>query len=145
MIRALVWITLPVCLSIGSVLLPIALAQQKNIFELIRLRGIAGYGEFLNLVVTPILFFCSGLLIGAIERRFWFVVCGLTIAVLPVMVIAEVLLTPGHHNLFPIEILIYVTFALPTIGGAALGAALMDFFHPRRRGGESVQRETVEY
>ena len=111
---------LPIFLSAGSVLAPIIVLQQKNVFELIKIHGVAAVGDAMNPIATAALFFLSGCLLRVIDSRFWLSRSALTIIVFPMLVLTEVISGIGHHNLFPFEIGIYVILGLPAIAGAAV-------------------------
>lgn len=115
---------LPICLSAMSVLSPIVFLQGKNVFELMRMHGVSVVGDAMNPIATAVLFFCSGCVLRAVDAHFWLSRSALAIAVFPILVLAEVIVGLGHHNLFPFEVAIYVILGLPTIAGAALVGAV---------------------
>ena len=117
--KVLMRFIVPIFFSAVSVLGPIIFLQQKNALELIEAHGVAAIGDAMNPLATAALFFCSGCILRAIDKRFWLSASALMIAVFPILVLIEVISGIGHHNLFPFEIGIYVILGLPAIVGAA--------------------------
>src|SRR2546423_2997326 len=127
-IRVVFRLIAPLLLSISSMLSPIVYSTEKDPLQLIKLYGIAGYGDLINPFFTVLLFFCGGILLGALDPQFWFGNSAITVAVFPVFVLAEVAFSIGHHRLFPIEICVYLVLAVPAVPAALMGATFVRFF-----------------
>ena len=75
-----------------------------------------------------------GLLGGLFTRLPTFLIAPASIAALPVAAIAEMIVDPTSHNLFPIEFLIYFLMGVPVMLAALCGRTVRWLFVDRRRG-----------
>lgn len=72
-------------------------------------------------LVTAVLFFLTGVAAGIYTRlNPWWTGISL-IAVLPILAIIESIIYHGSHNLIPLELAMYMIFALPAIVGVYIG------------------------
>jgi hypothetical protein len=77
-----------------------------------------------NLVVLPTtaLLLVSGSLVGYLRPRLWWLLGATNIVIFPIAAVAELILYPRSHNLWPIELLLYALLSIPSIVGAWVGA-----------------------
>lgn len=71
-----------------------------------------------------ILLFGVGVLIGWRSPRYWVVKCCATMALFPVVAIADMMLHRGSHNLLPFEFAIYVAEIIPALAGGKVGLSV---------------------
>jgi hypothetical protein len=97
-----------------------ALAQdQRSVTGLVRL-GVEEQGA-----LTLFMLFALGLVVGAITRQPGALLCGLAaIALLPAVMVIDILQDPTSHNLWPIELFIYLLVSLVPSAGVAIGRTI---------------------
>jgi integral membrane sensor domain MASE1 len=71
--------------------------------------------------LTFIFLFVSGLLLGLLGRGHPFLLGLATLALLPLLAIAEMVASPTSHNLWPLEFAIYGVISLSAVLGAYIG------------------------
>ena len=76
-----------------------------------------------NLAPIPTLLslFVLGIVVGAIQPRFWRVLSWATVAPFPLAAVCEVIVSPTSHNLWPLEFAMYALLGIPSFAGAAIG------------------------
>ena len=86
-----------------------------------------------NLALAPTVFalVSLGLVLGAIQPRFWYVLGGSPVALLPIAAAMEMIVSPTSHNLWPLELLLYSIMGLPSFLGAFVGSRLRLWFRTR--------------
>jgi hypothetical protein len=82
---------------------------------------------------TMLSLFCLGLVVGALQPKFWWVVGVAPLALPPMATMLEVIVAPKSHNLLGIEFGIYAFIALASFVGAFLGSRLRLLSHARIR------------
>jgi hypothetical protein len=106
-------------LGLAAVVAPVWILRPRHysapLFPLVR-TGVEGM-SFLTLVFL----FCSGIILGCFGRGSPFLLGITTVALLPVSAIAEMIVSPTSHNLWPLEFAIYGLVSLSAIVGAFLG------------------------
>jgi hypothetical protein len=106
-------------LGVSAVILPVWLLRLQpypaSLFPLIR-TGVEGM-SYLSLIFL----FVSGLLLGFLGRGHPFLLGLATSALLPLFAIAEMLVSPTSHNLWPLEFAIYGFVSLSAVFGAYIG------------------------
>jgi len=109
-------------LGIGAVILPVWLLSLRPytapLFPLIR-TGVEGMSY-----LTFVFLFVSGLLLGFLGRGHPFFLGIATMALLPLLAIAEMVASPTSHNLWPLEFAMYGFVSLSAVLGACLGRYL---------------------
>ena len=83
-----------------------------------------------------ILLFASGLPLGSLSSSpIQPLVFGvLTTVALPLLAVAEIIVAPRSHNLWPFEFLIYIILSLPAVVGAYLAYGIRGAFRKTRTG-----------
>jgi len=71
--------------------------------------------------LTFVFLFVSGLLLGLLGRGNPFLLGLATLALLPLLAIAEMVASPTSHNLWPLEFAIYGFISLIAVLGAYIG------------------------
>jgi integral membrane sensor domain MASE1 len=71
--------------------------------------------------LTFIFLFVSGLLLGLLGRGHPFLLGLATLALLPLLAVAEMVVSPTSHNLWPLEFAIYGFVSLSAVLGAYIG------------------------
>ena len=106
-------------LGIGAVILPVWILSLRPytapLFPLVR-TGVERMSY-----LTFILLFVSGLLLGLLGRGHPFLLGLATLALLPLLAIAEMVASPTSHNLWPIEFVIYGFISLSAVLGTYIG------------------------
>ncbi|MCX6858241.1 MAG: hypothetical protein NTV80_25445 [Verrucomicrobia bacterium] len=109
-------------LGIGAVILPVWILSQRiysaPFFPLIR-SGVEGMSY-----LTFIFLFISGLLLGLLGKGHPFLLGLATLVSLPLLAIAEMVVSPTSHNLWPLEFAIYGLISLSAVLGAFIGRYL---------------------
>jgi hypothetical protein len=109
-------------LGIGAVILPVWILSLRPytapLFPLIR-TGVEGMSY-----LTFVFLFVSGLLLGLLARGHPFLLGLATLALLPLLAIAEMFASPTSHNLWPLEFAIYGFISLSAVLGAYIGRYL---------------------
>ena len=90
-------------------------SYSAPLFPLVR-TGVEGM-SFLTLVFL----FCGGIILGCFGRGNPFLLGLTTVVLLPVFAIAEMIVSPTSHNLWPLEFAIYGVVSLSAVVGAFLG------------------------
>jgi integral membrane sensor domain MASE1 len=106
-------------LGVGAVILPVWLLSLRPypapLFPQIR-SGVEGMSY-----LTFVFLFVSGLLLGLLGKGHPFLLGLATLALLPLLAIAEMVVSPTSHNLWPLEFAIYGFISLSAILGAYIG------------------------
>jgi hypothetical protein len=71
--------------------------------------------------LTILFLFCAGFLVGCFGRGHPLLLGLATVSLLPMFAIAEMIVSPTSHNLWPLEFAIYGFVSLSAIAGAFLG------------------------
>ncbi len=74
-----------------------------------------------------------GLIAGLVAGAPWWVLGLVSVAALPVCMVAELLTDSTSHNLFPFELVTYVVFSIPALVAAGLGRAARRVVISRRQ------------
>jgi hypothetical protein len=79
-----------------------------------------------NVVVFPtlMLLLILGGGLGFAQPRVWWLFGPISVILLPVFLIADIIHFPASHNLWPFEIVGYMSFCVPTLIGAFIGMLL---------------------
>ncbi len=78
--------------------------------------------EKLNIVFTPLILVAVGAILGYLRPHRWLVIGASAMLLLPVATIAEILISPTTHNLWPLEFLLYLTLVSgPAVFGSYIG------------------------
>ena len=88
---------------------------EAPLFPLVR-AGVEGLSS-----LTLQLLFVSGLLVGSLGRGHPFFLGLATMALLPLLAIAEMVVSPTSHNLWPLEFMMYGVVSLSAVLGAYAG------------------------
>lgn len=107
-------------LGVVAIVTPVALEPTMQVYDaplfpLLRsaVEGL-GFASILFLLVL-------GFLLGLIDKVPPILLGPATLALFPLAAVAEVLVDPTSHNLFPIECMLYVVLSIPATIGAFLG------------------------
>lgn len=120
-------ISLGACLGLLSLVIPpylipgaIKVRYEAPLFPFLKTA-------FENLVFIPTLlsFFVVGFFLGIVQPQKWLLIGLSTIFVFPLVVILEVIISSTSHNLWPIELGIYLFFGLMAVVGAYLGRKII--------------------
>jgi len=71
---------------------------------------------------TMLSLFVLGIVLGAFQPRFWWLVGAAPVAPLPVAAVLEMVVSPTSHNLWPIEFALYAFVGLSSFLGAFIGS-----------------------
>jgi len=85
------------------------------LFPLIR-SGVEGMS-----LLTLVFLFCAGFLVGCFGVGHPILIGIATVALLPILAIAEMSISPTTHNLWPLEFIIYGGISLCAVAGALAG------------------------
>jgi hypothetical protein len=118
-----IWLTLSFVaaslLGVAAFIAPIPILHPRPysapLFPLLR-SGIEGAS-----ILTIAFLFCAGFLVGCFGRGHPFLLGVATIALLPIAAVAEMIVSPTSHNLWPLEFAIYGFVSLSAVAGAFLG------------------------
>jgi hypothetical protein len=106
-------------LGLAAVLAPVWILHLRHysapLFPMVR-TGVEGM-SFLTLTFL----FCAGIILGCLGRGNPFLLGIATVVLLPVFAIAEMIVSPTSHNLWPLEFAIYGLVSLSAVVGAFLG------------------------
>jgi len=89
------------------------------LFPLIR-SGVEGMS-----LLTLVFLFCTGFLVGCFGVGHPLLLGIATVALLPILAIAEMCVSPTTHNLWPLEFMIYGLISLCAVAGAFAGRFAM--------------------
>ena len=106
---------------------PVSLIGLVGVLVPVRLFGSAHQDPFDGPfgLITLAALIAAGTIAGVVARGRP-VLGGLaSVALLPVATLVAVVLDPSSHNLWPLEIVLYLLLALPAIGAAALASAVL--------------------
>ena len=106
-------------LGVSAVILPVWLLSLRRytapLFPLVR-SGIEGIS-----LLTLVFLFVSGLLLGFFGRGHPFLLGIATMALLPLLAIAEMVVEPTSHNVWPLEFMMYGFVSFSAVFGACIG------------------------
>lgn len=108
-------ITLPPYLSPGKTIV----YYDASLFPII-----ATAIKNLSILPTAILLFLTGLIVGYLKPKMWWVLGFSTIILFPIAAILEMIVQPTSHNLWPFEFLLYAGLSVPAMIGALITANL---------------------
>ena len=112
----------PAFLGLGAVILPVWLLSLRPyaapLFPLVR-TGIEGLS-----FLTFIFLFVSGLLLGLFGRGHPFLLGIATMGLFPLLAIAEMVVSPTSHNIWPLEFMMYGFLSLSAAVGACIGRSV---------------------
>jgi hypothetical protein len=106
-------------LGLLAILAPVWILDLRRypapLFPLLR-TGVEGMS-----LLTLVFLFCAGFLVSCFGVGHPFLLGIATVALLPILAIAEMCVSPASHNLWPLEFVIYGFVSLSAIVGAFLG------------------------
>ena len=106
-------------LGVAAFIAPIPILHPRPysapLFPLLR-TGVEGMS-----ILTIVFLFCAGFLVGCFGRGHPFLLGVATIALLPIAAVAEMIVSPTSHNLWPLEFAIYGFVSLSAVVGVFLG------------------------
>lgn len=114
-------------LGVLSIILPVFFLPDLNqyespLFPMIR-TGIEGISMW-----SFIFLFLSGFVVKFFINLSGWKIGLLTMALFPVWVLAEVIIDPTSHNLFPFEFLLYSLYTIPAIIGAYISLGIQKIY-----------------
>ena len=84
--------------------------------------------ENLSILPTTGLLILSGGIVGYLKPEKWGLLGFSTIVLFPLASIAEMILYPTTHNLWPLEFFVYCMLSIPALVGALIGSRLKNIF-----------------
>jgi hypothetical protein len=106
-------------LGLVAVLAPVWVLDLRRyaapLFPLLR-SGVEGMS-----LLTLVFLFCAGFLVGCFGVGHPFLLGIATVALLPILAIAEMSVSSTTHNLWPLEFIIYGVISLCAVAGAFIG------------------------
>ena len=113
-------------LGLASIIAPVFILGVRRyeapLFPAVR-SGIEGLSS-----LSALLLLVSGLFLGSLVPKRPLLVGVCTMSAFPLMALAEMIVAPASHNMWPLEILIYGVLTVPAIVGAFAGRFARSLF-----------------